>query len=223
VLQRADIDLQTVEYTHSRPVHSHAAAASTAAPLATTSHADSSAVGGLGFHLLASSADGELELAALLLLACPQQVFSLLPSSLQSRLASLRHFDSLPPALQTEVGNLRAQMGILADFCLCGAAPSVEGNDNPNVDPQDLLVNEERNRRGEHTLAHALAQDQMGAGATNGHADLQHAAVTSAPPAPQPIAAAAAAAPAVARPPPVAHRFVTGTRGKQVAQSQQQH
>lgn len=204
LLQQADIDLQTVEYKHSRPAPGPSADHSQ--PLATGRHADSSAVGGLGFHLLASSADGELELAALLLLACPQQVFSLLPAALQSRLSALRHFDSLPPALQTEVGNLRSQMGILADFCLCGAAPSVEGNANPNVDPQDLIDNVSHNRRsGEETLARALA--------CHSHADSRDAAdhPATAPvvanPAPLPVAAPA-------QPAPVAHRFVAGTRSK---------
>ena len=85
-------------------------------------------------HLLAGSLEGELELAALLLFACPEQIFSHLPLDVQRHISDARNSSELLPPLQVEVRNLRAQMGILAEFCLCGAVPSVKGNDNPNVD-----------------------------------------------------------------------------------------
>lgn len=93
------------------------------------------------FYLLAGNVDGESELATLLLFACPEQIFSHLPDHLQAHIASLRQLSALPAALHLEVRNLRSQMGILAEFCLCGAAPSVQGNDNPNVDPSDAKAN----------------------------------------------------------------------------------
>lgn len=89
------------------------------------------------YHLLAGSLEGELELATLLLFACPEQIFSHLPADIQAYISSLRSSSALPVDLQLEVRNLRAQMGILAEFCLCGASPNVRGNANPNIDPAD--------------------------------------------------------------------------------------
>jgi len=90
------------------------------------------------FYLVDASAGLEdyLELATLLLYACPKQIFALLPTHLASHIDQLRSLTDLPQFLQVEVRNLRSQMGILAEFCMCGAMPSIQGNDNPNADLQ---------------------------------------------------------------------------------------
>jgi len=155
MIKAANIDLHRLEYKQRRDSSEPASESDNG--VSAVASADSSADGGLGFHLLASSSEGELELAALLLLACPQQVFSLLRPAVQSRLEELRRFDALPPVLRTEVSNLRAQMGILAEFCLCGAAPSVHGNDSPNVDPRDVHHNRTHNLQAQR-VADALIQ-----------------------------------------------------------------
>lgn len=191
VLKQAGIDLHAVKYTQTTN-----GARETPEAITTALPVDASAEGGLGFHLLASSSDGELELAALLLLACPQQVFSLLPPALQSHLDSLRRTDALPASLQTEVRNLRSQMGILADFCACGAGPSVQGNANPNVDPADERDNEVLNSKLEQALSSV-----MQAGEHHEGTHPAFAALTPPPP-------ATPAAPAAHR----GHRFVGGTR-----------
>ncbi len=200
VLREADIDLQTVEYKHKHGAQrqqqpaTNDANSSSPDPISAVAPANASAEGGLGFHLLASSADGELELAALLLLACPHQVFSLLRPSLQSHLSSLRLSSSLPLALRTEVSNLRAQMGILSEFCACGAAPSVRGNENPNVDPRDVKENVKANQQVQ------ARSDQMH---LSSHAASSVTAAASAA-----AESAARAAPAAITPPAVSHRFV---------------
>jgi len=77
----------------------------------------------------------DLHLYTLLLLACPQQGFSQLSPSLRTAIDTLRALpppslaenlqlssSSSPSSLFQEVQNLRRQMGILAEFCLCGSA-----------------------------------------------------------------------------------------------------
>jgi hypothetical protein len=206
VLQAANIDVHAVQYTRpqqqqqqSPPPPSSLAAPSSsesvAGPLlASVASLEPSAAGGVGFHLLASSAEGELELATLLLFACPGQVFSLLRPELQAQLTSLRRVDALPPSLQTEVHNLRAQMGILADFCACGAAPSIIGNDSPNVDPKDVHDNQSHNLR-------AQAEAEAPYTPHNGHTACRH---TNGP---------------ASANNPTLHRFVGGVRARTRKQS----
>lgn len=219
VLSQAQIDLQRVEYKQrssgKREAAATAASASAAgaSPLIASASADSSATGGLGFHLLSGSNEGALELSALLLLAVPQQVFSMLPQPLQSRIAALmclpqaapKHAPAaaaaatssspLPSVLSVELSNLRSQMGILADFCLCGAAPSVRGNDNPNVDPRDVHDNEQRNRHiavTEHTPANSQQHTRRTDSTNNERGATARTAAST----------------------PVSHRFVSGSRSQ---------
>jgi hypothetical protein len=109
----------------------------------------------------------------------------------------------LAPQLQVEVRNLRDQMGILSEFCLCGAAPSVQGNDNPNIDPQDVQDNIKHNAQGSNDvrLAHALLEQQPQANETYAQAEAQ--------------AKAQAAARVIPPPTPlIAHRFINAVRNK---------
>ena len=81
-------------------------------------HAPSTAlnlIGGLG---TVSDRQAELELATLLLFACPASVFSLLPAQLQAAIAQLRRYDG-GGELGVEIGNVRRVMGILAEVCEC--------------------------------------------------------------------------------------------------------
>ena len=57
------------------------------------------------------------ELATLLVLACPQEIFARLPPSLGARLEALRAPDALPPQVRAEVLHLAAQMTALRESC----------------------------------------------------------------------------------------------------------
>ena len=72
-------------------------------------------IGGLG---TVSDRQAELELATLLLFACPASVFSLLPAALQADIAALRRYEG-GGELGVEIGNVRRVMGILAEVCEC--------------------------------------------------------------------------------------------------------
>ena len=72
-------------------------------------------IGGLG---TVSDRQAELELATLLLFACPASVFSLLPVTLQSEIGQLRRYEG-GGELGVEIGNVRRVMGILAEVCEC--------------------------------------------------------------------------------------------------------
>ena len=79
-------------------------------------------IGGLGTVF---EREAELELATLLLFACPSSIFSLLPVPLQAQIDGLRRYTG--SALRDEVQNLRSQMGILAEVCSCVVAAEREG------------------------------------------------------------------------------------------------
>ena len=72
-------------------------------------------IGGLG---TVSDRQAELELATLLLFACPASVFSMLPAGLQAQIAGLRQYEG-GGELGVEIGNVRRVMGILAEVCEC--------------------------------------------------------------------------------------------------------
>ena len=72
-------------------------------------------IGGLG---TVSDRQAELELATLLLFACPASIFSLLPAALQAQIAELRRYEG-GGELGVEIGNVRRVMGILAEACEC--------------------------------------------------------------------------------------------------------
>ena len=72
-------------------------------------------IGGLG---TISDRQAELELATLLLFACPSSVFSALPAPLQADIAELRSYTG-GGELGVEIGNVRRVMGILAEVCEC--------------------------------------------------------------------------------------------------------
>ncbi len=57
------------------------------------------------------------ELATLLVLACPQTLFTRLPAALGARLEALRAPAELPPAVRAEVAFLAAQMSALRESC----------------------------------------------------------------------------------------------------------
>lgn len=61
----------------------------------------------------------ELELTALLLYACPEQIFGNLSNQLQLHINQLRDINELPLQLKCEIQNLRTQLGILSDYCSC--------------------------------------------------------------------------------------------------------
>jgi len=73
-------------------------------------------VGGLG---IIHDREAELELATLLLFACPSQIFHTLSSDLQSEISELRDFNLLGNELKIEIKNLRNQLGILTEVCNC--------------------------------------------------------------------------------------------------------
>lgn len=57
------------------------------------------------------------ELATLLVLACPQEIFTRLPEALRARLEALRAPEALPPRVRAEVLHLAAQMTALRESC----------------------------------------------------------------------------------------------------------
>ena len=58
-----------------------------------------------------------LELATLLVLACPREVFTRLPPPLRTRFEALRAPDELPPRVRAEVLHLSGQMTALRESC----------------------------------------------------------------------------------------------------------
>ena len=174
----------------------------------TASHSPSTSlnlVGGLG---TVSERQAELELATLLLFACPSSIFSLLPTSLQSEVERLRQFPPVSSALRAEVEQLRGQMGILAEVCSCVVAAEREGEQRVRK-MKELGLQKLTNETVVSEVTRAVVE---GEGREKGGVEWGGVGVWSEP---------AVSAGCVARG-DVRHRFVSSARAKQAQQTRQQ-